>query len=138
MRSTLSHHDPGFSPERRAVGTKAEMNTWQQSSAKNLGATEGAGDGARRLSVLRFGVGMMLGFAAGYLVWSALLAAFPETAIQLLGALFHGVDFRKLDLNGSASLSVFGVGAALWAVKGFVFGVVYAAIYNALSRRRVR
>jgi hypothetical protein len=114
------------------------MNTWQQSSADELGATDRAGDGARRLSVLRFGAGMMLGFAAGYLAWSALLAAFPETAIQLLGALFHGVDFRKLDLNGSASLSAFGIGAALWAVKGFVFGLVYAAIYNALSRRRVR
>ena len=115
------------------------MSAWRQSLADEAGAMGREGDSTRSMGVLRFGVGMMLGFAAGYLVWSAFLAAFPEAATQVLNALFQGVDFRMLELDGGgATLRGRGVGKALWAAKGFVFGVVYAAVHNATSRRALR
>ncbi|MCL4798923.1 MAG: hypothetical protein KJ025_05005 [Burkholderiales bacterium] len=76
---------------------------------------------------------LMLAFAAGYAAWSMLVAA---AATHVLNALFHGVDFGKLDLDAATfSLARLGIGTGLWAVKGLVFGVVFAAIYNVLGRR---
>jgi len=110
--------------------------TWRTSEPELM---HPASAGTHRLGVLRSGVTLTLAFAAGYAAWSMFVVGFPAAATQMLNALFHGVDFGKLELAaGGFSLAELGVGAALWAVKGFVFGVVFAAIYNALGRRAGR
>lgn len=112
---------------------------WRAGAAQDADGPAVARRDARRLGVLRSGVTLMLAFAAGYAAWSALVAAFPAAATHVLNALFHGVDFGKLDLEGETfSLVRLGIGTGLWAVKGLVFGVVFAAIYNALGRREDR
>jgi len=77
----------------------------------------------------------MPALAAAYAVWSVLVAAIPAASTQLLNALFHRVDFGKRELEAAEpSLARLGVGTALWAVKGFAIGVVFAATCNAPRR----
>lgn len=106
--------------------------TWRTSEPEGVRFADA---GVHRLGILRSGVMLMLAFAVGYAVWSVLVAAFPAATTQMLNALFHGVDFGKLELEASEfSLARLGIGTALWALKGLVFGVVFAAIYNMLGR----
>ena len=115
------------------------MVTWRTHLADGAAASGPVSGDAPRVRVLRSGLAVMLAFAATYAACSALVAAFPEASVKLLNALFHGVDFGKLGLDaGGFSLSRIGIGAALWAAKGFVFGAVFAAIYNALGRWAAR
>jgi hypothetical protein len=114
------------------------MRLLQTGWADEARTTDRAPDRGRPLSVLRTGVGAMVLFATGYAAWSALLAAFPEIAMRVLSALFDGIDFGRLELRGSASLTGLAIGTGLWAVKGLVFGVVFAAVSNVLGGRAAR
>lgn len=108
--------------------------TWRMSSRSEAAGASIPQRQALRIGVLRSGVALTLAFAGVYVVCSLLVAAFPTASTQVLNALFHGVDFGKLQLGAEAfSLSRLGVGATLWALKGLVFGVVFAVLYNALG-----
>jgi hypothetical protein len=52
-----------------------------------------------------------------------------------MNALFHGLDFRKLQpAAGGFSLAGFGIAAAVLAAWAFVFGAIFAVVSNLLAR----
>jgi hypothetical protein len=55
----------------------------------------------------KFGVALALTLATGYTVCAALSAAWPGPGIELLNALFHGLDFHKLDTGEPFTLRMF-------------------------------
>jgi hypothetical protein len=71
----------------------------------------------------------------GYAVCAALFVAFPDASAAFLNALFHGLDFKKLQsAAGGFSLAGFGWSAAVLAVWAFVIGALFAAIRNLFGR----
>lgn len=89
-----------------------------------------------KFGVLRSGIMLMLAFPLAYATWTALVVAIPDATIAAIHLLFHGVVFPQPGTSVvSFSLMNFAIAAALWAAKGFVFGVVFAAVYNALERK---
>jgi hypothetical protein len=71
-----------------------------------------------------------------YTVCAALWMMLPDTALDFLNALFHGLDFRKLETPGRG----FDVGAfvsplIVLSAWGFVAGILFGAIGNWLRIR---
>jgi uncharacterized protein DUF5676 len=48
---------------------------------------------------LRFGAALALTVGIGYAACSLVFALFPEAAANFMNALFHGLDFRKLQVT---------------------------------------
>ena len=67
-----------------------------------------------------------------YLVCTVIWMTWKEPSLDFLNALFHGLDFRKLEAPASFSMSSFiyaWVGMMIWA---FVIGVIFALASNRL------
>lgn len=80
----------------------------------------------------RFGFAFALTVAVGYLLCTAVFAAWPESAADFMTALFHGLDFRKLQAGTSLfSFASFGYAAAVLVAWAFMLGTFFAW----LSRR---
>ena len=67
--------------------------------------------------------------AIGYALCTAVFAIWPDSAANFMTALFHGLDFRKLQ-SGSAlfSFGSFGYAVAVLAIWAFVLGSLFAWI----------
>lgn len=89
-----------------------------------------------RLRPLAFGITCALTVAIVYALCAAVWTAWREPSLDFLNALFHGLDFRKLQAPDSR----FGWGAVLlplgvlgtWA---FFTGMIFAALANRLRVR---
>jgi hypothetical protein len=76
--------------------------------------------------VLRSGVAFAVTVGFAYASCALFFWAFPEAAMNLTNALFHGVDFRKLQ-GGAAAFNFGGFVYALvvMVVWGFILGALF-------------
>jgi len=97
---------------------------------RRLAGTQGV-----RFGVLRTGVILMVAFPLAYAAWTALVVALPDAAAALFSLLVHGLALpRPGESIMDFSFTGFALATAWWAVKGLVFGLVFAVVYNALNR----
>jgi large-conductance mechanosensitive channel len=78
---------------------------------------------------MRTGGALAVTVGIGYTACALVFWAWPEAAMTFMNALFHGVDFRKLQV----SPKVFEFGSFFYALVGivvwaFFLGVVYSAV----------
>ncbi|MGQ0525889.1 MAG: DUF5676 family membrane protein [Betaproteobacteria bacterium] len=84
---------------------------------------------------LAVGVALAVTVGVMYLVCAALWLTWTEGALDFLNALFHGLDFRRLQAPGKEmSLASFGLPLLVLTAWGFIAGALYAAVHNWLER----
>jgi hypothetical protein len=78
---------------------------------------------------------LALTVAIGYALCSLVFAAQPEAAASFMTALFHGLDFRKLQSGQELfSFREFGYAVAVLTAWAFVLGTVFASLWRYLDR----
>jgi hypothetical protein len=89
----------------------------------------------RKLRPLLFGSTLALTIAIMYTLCAAAWAIWPEAALDFLNALFHGLDFRRIQLPPQVySPKMFFLPLAVMTGWGFVIGALYAMLHNLLRR----
>lgn len=82
----------------------------------------------------RSGVALALTVSTAYSACAALYAAWPALGIDFLNALFHGLDFHKLDVGVHFTLTMFVYPFVVFAVWGFAVGMLFAWLRDVLYR----
>ena len=83
----------------------------------------------------RFGFAVAATVAIGYGLCTAVFAAWPDSAANFMTALFHGLDFRKLQSGDSLfSFGSFGYAVIVLAAWAFVLGALFAWISRYANR----
>jgi hypothetical protein len=83
-----------------------------------------------RLNPWTFGAVLSMTVLVSYILCAAFWYSFTGPSIELLNALFHGMDFRKIYAPAPFALSSFVFVLAVLAVWAYVVGAVYAVIRN--------
>lgn len=81
------------------------------------------------------GVVLAVTIAVAYAVCALLYTLAPERGIDFLNALFHGLDFRKLDAPAPFTFPAFVYPLIIFAVWGFLVGALYAWLANRFLRQ---
>ena len=82
-----------------------------------------------RISPLKTGVALAATVAIGYALCTAVFWLWPEASANFMNALFHGLDFRKL--QAGAALFTFGsfaYGLAVLTAWAFMLGTLFGWI----------
>lgn len=87
----------------------------------------------RELSPWKTGAALALTIAVGYSICAAIFAAWPGAAMQFLSAMFHGLDFSKLETTTSWSFVAFACVLGVFVIWGFVMGTLFAWFHNRLG-----
>lgn len=88
-----------------------------------------------KLDPWRSGAALALTVAIAYAICAVIFALFPDASASFMNALFHGLDFRKLQpAAGGFSLAAFGGAIAVMAAWGFLVGALFAVVRNLLTR----
>jgi hypothetical protein len=88
-----------------------------------------------RLNPWSTGVALAVTVVTAYAICALIFVSFPDASANFMNALFHGLDFRKLQpAAGGFSLAGFGIAAAVLAAWAFVFGAIFAVVSNLLAR----
>jgi hypothetical protein len=84
---------------------------------------------------LRAGAALAATAALGYAACTLVFLLWPETAANFVNALFHGLEFRKLQ-NGPALFDFgrFFYVLVVLAVWGFWFGALFGWLFERLGR----
>ena len=91
---------------------------------------------SQKLNPLAVGSTLALTVAIMYSLCAGAWVIWHEGALDFLNALFHGLDFRRIQMTGSTlTLQMFFFPLVVMAVWGFVTGVFFAAIYNVIGPR---
>ncbi len=81
------------------------------------------------------GIALAITLPIGYAVCTVIFVTFPDASVAFLNALFHGLDFRKLQpASGGFSLAGFGTVIVTGALAGLFIGALFGGIRNWLSR----
>ena len=83
-----------------------------------------------RLNPWKSGTTLAVVVGINYLICTAIWMTWREPSIDFLNALFHGMDFRKLETSGPFSILSFIyvlVGLMIWT---FVIGVIFRLVSN--------
>ena len=84
-----------------------------------------------RVRPLALGLAFALTIAVMYTVCAMAWVIWPEPALDLLNALFHGLDFRRLQLPSSHfSFGAFVYPLIVMSMWGFAIGTLLGAICN--------
>ncbi|HMJ49953.1 MAG TPA: DUF5676 family membrane protein [Burkholderiales bacterium] len=81
------------------------------------------------------GAALTLTFAITYTVCAALYALWPERGIDFLNALFHGLDFHKLETPQPFTFLMFIYPFVVFLIWGFAVGTLFAWLHNVLHGR---
>ena len=82
-----------------------------------------------------FGVVLSLTIGIGYALCTIVWVSFTGPAIDFLNALFHGLDFRRLQMASAFSVSNFGYALIVMMVWAYLIGAIFAALCNLLLAR---
>lgn len=82
------------------------------------------------------GVALALTMAISYGVCAVLYALWPDRGVDFLNALFHGLDFHKLDTPEPFTFAKFMYPLMVLAVWGFMVGTVFAWLHGLLHGNR--
>lgn len=85
----------------------------------------------------KFGAMLALTVAIGYALCTAVFAAWPDSAANFMTALFHGLDFRKLQAGPNVfSFESFGYAVIVLAGWAFMLGTFFAWLVRTLGEER--
>lgn len=84
----------------------------------------------QRMNPWKTGSALSLTLLVSYSLCAAAWAIWTESAMDLLNALFHGLDFRKLQTPTPFTFGTFVYPLVIMVVWGFGVGAVYAWMYN--------
>lgn len=88
-----------------------------------------------RLNPWTTGAALAVTIVVAYAICTVIFVSFPEAAATFMNALFHGLDFRKLQsVAGAFSLAGFGAAAAVMAIWALAVGAIFAAVSNLFAR----
>lgn len=83
----------------------------------------------------RFGIALALTVGIGYTLCTLLFRMFPDAAASFMNALFHGLDFRRLQSGESLfTFGSFGYGLAVLVAWAFGLGTLFGWIEGLLRR----
>ncbi|MGE5794001.1 MAG: DUF5676 family membrane protein [Bacteroidota bacterium] len=86
------------------------------------------------LNPWRTGAALAVTVVFAYALCATIFALLPDASVTFMNALFHGLDFRKLQAAaGGFSFAGFGVVAVVMAAWAFVVGAIYAGVSNLLG-----
>ena len=83
-----------------------------------------------KLNPWKFGAVFSLTVGIGYALCTIFWVSFTGPAIDFLNALFHGLDFRKLQVAAALSVSGFASALAVMMVWAYAIGALYALVWN--------
>ncbi len=83
-----------------------------------------------KLNPWKFGSVLSLAAGINYVLCSLVWMTWTERSIDFLRALFHGLDFHKLEVVGAFSLSSFVYALAAFMIWIYAIGVIYALVRN--------
>ena len=87
------------------------------------------------LNSWRTGAALSLTVATGYVGCAILFYAWPGAAMQFLNALFHGLDFGKLEPAAPFSALAFLCVLLIMMIWAFLMGALFACLHNWLGRK---
>ena len=94
-------------------------------------------EATKKLSLLTVGATFSLAVAIMYSVCTGAWLIWHEGALDFLNALFHGLDFRKIQVTESAlTLQMFFFPLLVMAAWAFATGTLFAAIYNIIQSHK--
>lgn len=85
-----------------------------------------------KLNPWQFGAVLSLTVGIGYALCTIVWVSFTGSAIDFLNALFHGLDFRKLQMASVFSISSFAYALIVMMVWAYLIGAIFAALRNLL------
>lgn len=89
----------------------------------------------QRLNPWLSGAALALTIVVAYTACALIFVTYPNASVLFMNALFHGLDFQKLQVTpGAFSLVGFGIVVVVWGLVGFLIGVLYGGFFNVLSR----
>lgn len=78
----------------------------------------------------RTGVALSLTVAIAYAACAALYAIFPSQGVDLLNAIFHGLDFHKLEPSQPFTFQMFLYPIVHFAIWAFAVGTLFAWLHQ--------
>ncbi len=87
------------------------------------------------LNPWRTGAAFALTFVVGYSICTLLFFLWPGAAVEFLNALFHGLDFHKLEPAAPWSFVAFICTVAIMVIWAFLMGALFAWLHNRLGPR---
>ena len=85
-----------------------------------------------KLNPWTFGAVLSITVAASYILCALFWYSFPGPSLELLNALFHGMDFRKIYSIAPFSFTSFLYVLVVLAGWAYVLGAIYAVVRNFL------
>lgn len=85
---------------------------------------------ARRAFATGFAFAITAGI--GYAACAIAFWAWPDAAMTFMSSLFHGLDFRKLQVGGAFHFGSFSLALAVMAIWAFVLGTVFGWLADRL------
>ncbi len=74
---------------------------------------------------LKLGSALAITVAVGYAACTLVFWLFPEASASFMTALFHGRDFRALEVAGTFTFASFAQALVVLAVWAFLLGALY-------------
>ena len=85
-----------------------------------------------QLNPWKFGAVLSLTVGIGYALCTIFWMIFTGPAIDFLNTLFHGLDFRKLQMAAMFSFVGFAYVLVIMMVWAYLIGAIFSAVWNAL------
>ena len=85
-----------------------------------------------KLNPWKFGAVLSLTVGIGYALCTIFWMIFTGPAIDFLNTLFHGLDFRKLQMAAAFSFTGFVYVLVVMMVWAYLMGAIFSAVWNAL------
>jgi uncharacterized protein DUF5676 len=81
----------------------------------------------------RTGVALSLTVAIAYAVCAALYALWPSQGVDLLNAIFHGLDFHKLEPSQPFTFQMFLYPLVVFLIWGFAVGTLFGWLHHLIQ-----
>ena len=83
------------------------------------------------------GVSLAVTVGAAYTACALVFRIWPESAVSFMNALFHGMDFRRLQVGPALfDFGAFAYALVIFMGWAFLLGALYAAVSQALGAGR--
>ncbi|MFZ5844707.1 MAG: DUF5676 family membrane protein [Pseudomonadota bacterium] len=80
----------------------------------------------------RTGVALAVTTAVSYTVCALLYVQWPQAGIRFLNALFHGLDFSRLETQVPMTVATFLMPLLVLSLWGFLVGTLFSWLYRRL------
>lgn len=84
----------------------------------------------KKLNPWKFGAVLSITVGVNYALCMIVWVSFTEASIDFLNALFHGLDFRRLQVGGPFSAGSFLYALITLMAYAYLIGAIYALVHN--------